>query len=63
MIDNKDNKDVFLQIRVARELRERFKSICKAKAINPSELVRQMVTQWCYEQESNSIQHKRTLDI
>lgn len=58
-----DNKEAIIRLRVTNELKARFQAICKSKAINSSELLRQLISQWCYEQESNVINHKRTLDV
>lgn len=56
-------KDVFIQIRVSKELRTTFQQLCKQKAINSSELLRQLITQWISEQQDTTIQHKRHSDI
>lgn len=50
MLDDKQ-KDVFLQIRLSRELRTTFQTMCKSKAINSSELIRQFIQQWLQEQQ------------
>lgn len=50
MLDDKQ-KDVFLQIRLSRELRTAFQTMCKSKAINSSELIRQFIQQWLQEQQ------------
>lgn len=56
-------KDVFIQVRVPKELRMQFQALCKSKAINSSELLRQLITQWITEQIDNTIMHKRSSDI
>lgn len=56
-------KDVFIQVRVPKELRTQFQTLCKSKAINSSELLRQLITQWIAEQTDNTIIHKRSSDI
>mgnify|MGYP004622448521 FL=1 len=56
-------KDVFIQVRVPKELRTQFQTLCKSKAINSSELLRQLITQWIHEQQDTTIQHKRSSDI
>ncbi len=56
-------KDVFIQVRVPKELRTQFQTLCKSKAINSSELLRQLITQWIAEQTDNTIIHKCSSDI
>lgn len=56
-------KDVFIQVRVPKELRTQFQTLCKSKAINSSELLRQLITQWIAEQTDTTIIHKRSSDI
>lgn len=56
-------KDVFIQVRVPKELRTQFQTLCKSKAINSSELLRQLITQWIHEQQDTTIIHKRSSDI
>ena len=56
-------KDVFIQVRVPKELRAQFQTLCKSKAINSSELLRQLITQWIHEQQDTTIIHKRSSDI
>ena len=56
-------KDVFLQIRVPKDFRTQFQHLCKSKAINSSELLRQLITQWMDEQQDSTITHKRSSDI
>lgn len=62
MFDEKQ-KDVFIQVRVPKELRTQFQTLCKSKAINSSELLRQMIIQWIHEQQDTTIIHKRSSDI
>ena len=50
-------------IRVDTETIAQFMSLCKRKAINSSELLRQLITQWIHEQQDTTIQHKRSSDI
>lgn len=50
-------------IRVDRETKAQFMSLCKRKAINSSELLRQLITQWIHEQQDTTIIHKRSSDI
>lgn len=56
-------KETVIRLRVTKELKERFQAICKAKAINSSELLRQMITQWCYEQQDTNNPHNRGTDL
>ena len=56
-------KDVFIQVRVPKELRMQFQTLCKSKAINSSELLRQMIMQWMQEQQDATIIHKCNSDI
>lgn len=56
-------KDVFIQVRVPKELRTQFQTLCKSKAINSSELLRQLITQWIAEQTDNTIIYKCSSDI
>ncbi len=58
-----DNKRIVLQIRLEKELKDDFQQLCKQKAINSSELLRQLITQWIQEQQDTTIQHKRHSDI
>lgn len=58
-----DNKRIVLQIRLEKELKDDFQQLCKQKAINSSELLRQLITQWIQEQQDTTIQHKRHGDI
>lgn len=58
-----DNKRIVLQIRLEKELKDDFQQLCKQKAINSSELLRQLITQWISEQHDMTITHKRHGDI
>lgn len=58
-----DNKRIVLQIRLEKELKDDFQALCKQKAINSSELLRQLITQWIQEQQDTTITHKRHGDI
>ena len=58
-----EQKDVFLQIRIAYSLKKEFQAICKKKAINSSELLRQFITQWVYEQSQPINPQRRVTDI
>lgn len=61
-MDN-DNKTAIIKLRVSQELKDDFQQLCKSKAINSSELLRQLITQWIQEQQDTTIQHKRHGDI
>lgn len=61
-MDN-DNKTAIIKLRVSQELKDDFQQLCKQKAINSSELLRQLITQWIQEQQDTTIQHKRHGDI
>lgn len=50
-------------IRVDTETKAQFMRLCKRKAINSSELLRQLITQWIHEQQDATITHKRSSDI
>ena len=66
MIEKKAKEKILtstIQIRVPIELREQFNAICKAKAINSSELIRQLITKWIIEQLDKTIEHNRINDI
>lgn len=56
-------KDTVIRLRVTQAFKARFNNMCNQKAINPSELLRQLIAQWMQEQQDASIAHKRTLDI
>lgn len=61
MYDN--DKDTVIRVRVPQRLKDDFQALCKRKAINSSELLRQLITQWIHEQQDTTIQHKRSSDI
>ena len=48
---DENNKRVVLQIRLDKELKEQFQQICKEKAINSSELLRQFIAEWLQTQK------------
>ncbi len=58
-----ENKRITIQIRLDKELKDRFQAICKQKAVNGSELIRQLIEQWTNEQENTTLQHNRINDI
>ena len=61
MYDN--DKDTVIRVRVPQRLKDDFQALCKSKAINSSELLRQLITQWIHEQQDLTIIHKRSSDI
>lgn len=61
MYDN--DKDTVIRVRVPQRLKDDFQALCKSKAINSSELLRQLITQWIHEQQDITIIHKRSSDI
>lgn len=61
MYDN--DKDTVIRVRVSQKLKDDFQQLCKHKAINSSELLRQLITQWIQEQQDTTIMHKRSSDI
>lgn len=61
MYDN--DKDTVIRVRVPQRLKDDFQALCKSKAINSSELLRQMIIQWMQEQQDITIMHKRSSDI
>ena len=61
MYDN--DKDTVIRVRVPQRLKDDFQALCKSKAINSSELLRQLITQWIHEQQDATIMHKRSSDI
>lgn len=61
MYDN--DKDTVIRVRVPQRLKDDFQALCKRKAINSSELLRQLITQWIHEQQDITIIHKRSSDI
>lgn len=61
MYDN--DKDTVIRVRVPQRLKDDFQTLCKHRAINSSELLRQLITQWIHEQQDATIQHKHSSDI
>lgn len=45
-------KEVYYQIRIDKETKERFMSFCKSKGYNSSAIVRNMIVEWLYKKES-----------
>lgn len=48
MVETK-KKDIRLNIRISKELRDEFQSICDAKSVNGSDLVRKFIEKWVSE--------------
>lgn len=61
MYDN--DKDTVIRVRVPQRLKDDFQMSCKHKAINSSELLRQLITQWIHEQQDVTIIHKLSSEI
>lgn len=49
MYDN--DKDAVIRIRLSQQLKDTYQQCCKQKAINPSELLRQLIIQWVEQQQ------------
>lgn len=45
-------KEVYYQIRIDKETKERFMSFCKSKGYNSSAIVRNMIVEWLDAKES-----------
>jgi predicted DNA-binding protein len=45
-------KEVYYQIRIDKETKERFMSFCKSKGYNSSAIVRNMIIEWLDKKES-----------
>lgn len=56
-------QDSYIRLRIATDTKQQFQQLCKRKAINSSELLRQLIIQWIHEQQDATIQHKRSSDI
>lgn len=48
MVETK-KKDIRLNIRISKELRDEFQNICDAKSVNGSDLVRKFIEKWVSE--------------
>lgn len=57
-----DKNDV-IRLRLSKEVKTEFQAICKKKAVNPSELLRQFIIQWTYEQSQPINPQRRGTDI
>ncbi len=45
-------KEVYYQIRIDKETKERFMSFCKSKGYNSSAIVRNMIIEWLDKKEA-----------
>lgn len=45
-------KEVYYQIRIDKETKERFMSFCKSKGYNSSAIVRNMIIEWLAKKEA-----------
>lgn len=45
-------KEVYYQIRIDKETKERFMTFCKSKGYNSSAIVRNMIVEWLDKKES-----------
>ena len=52
LYNKKMDDSVFLQIRLERDTRDMFRKICKEKAINSSELVRQWIESFVLKEQA-----------
>lgn len=46
------DKQIRIAVRMSEELKKEFMALCKDKAINSSELIRQLVQQWIRQQKT-----------
>lgn len=51
--DNQKEKRICINIRIDKETKDQFMSICKSKAINSSELIRQWIKQFIKDNTNN----------
>ena len=50
-----DNKRIVIQIRLDKELKDKFQEVCEKNAINPSAKIRQLITEWLNKQQEKDI--------
>jgi metal-responsive CopG/Arc/MetJ family transcriptional regulator len=55
------DRQIRIAVRVPQALKDRFQALCAERAINSSELVRQLIVSWISEQEQGY--SKRATDI
>lgn len=46
-----ETKTTTIKIRVSQDFKDTFNATCKQKAINPSELLRQLIEKWLEQQK------------
>lgn len=51
MSNQKMKNSVFMQIRIEKDTRDKFRELCKEKAINSSELLRMLIINWIKNNE------------
>lgn len=49
-----ETKETVIRLRVTKELKAQYYALCKSKAINSSELLRQYIQQWVYDNSSTN---------
>lgn len=52
MAREEKEKEVYYQIRIDKETKERFMTFCKSKGYNSSAIVRNMIIEWLDKKES-----------
>lgn len=48
---NEQDKNTYIRIRIAKDIKDQFQKITKEKAINQSELIRQLIVKWISEHQ------------
>lgn len=51
MSNQRMENSVFMQIRIEKETREKFRKMCKERALNSSELLRMLILKWIKDNE------------
>lgn len=59
----KDTKTEVIRMRVDKNTKDEFMTLCKSKCINPSELIRQFIENWMLEQNDSTINKRRKTDL
>lgn len=59
IIMEEKEKDSYIRIRIDTQTKERFQRVCKTKAINSSELIRQLINNWTDEQEAKDKKRRK----
>lgn len=52
-----------IRVRVDKETKDLFNTICKDRCINQSELLRTLIERWMYEQNDVSLYRQRITDL